>query len=106
MIKHTFTFPKAMGGAKVVLRELSAEETTQLIDAFGEKPGRLGDEMVKTAFIQYGAKDLSDPLEKEKVWADLPLKQRNMISAAYMKITTPSDDEVESFFASHESLVE
>ena len=105
MVKHTFTFPESMGGAKVILRELTAEEVIQLMDAFGDKPGRLGDEMVKKSLIAYGAKQLDDPVEKERVWAELPLKQRNMITAAYMKVTTPEEEELGAFFDSHESSV-
>jgi hypothetical protein len=107
MIKHKFTFPKELGGASVVMRELTAEEVLQLLDAFAEKPGRLGDEMVKMALVSYGAKDLSnDPIEREKTWASLGLKQRSLITAAYQEVTTPTDKEVENFFSTHESLVE
>ncbi len=93
-----FRWPPSIGEGSVVLRELSAEETLQVVSAFSD-PFRGTLELAKRAIVRVDGLDVT-PERRDEVWSTLSAKQRDLVLDAYRWLHVATQEEREAFFAS------
>lgn len=96
MRTYTFTLPS---GGKLKMRELSAEQIIQVMDRWGDKFGRIADELAKASVLSVDEVPWTGA-NRDTEWNALPAKDRALITEAYGRIHNPTDDERSSFFDS------
>lgn len=98
MALYRYTLPS---GKKVTLKPLTVEETIQIMDKWGDKFGRAANELAMMTLVDIDGQKVTAH-NRHEMWESLSPKERSLITDAYGRIHTPTEDEREDFFASEE----
>lgn len=104
-ITVTYTFPGSLGGGKVTMRELTAEQSLVLAKMFVDEPARRMDEAVKRSVVECRGVKWT-PENRDVEWAALSAKVRDLLFGAYARLHVADRTEQDAFFDSGAATAE